>query len=957
MERNSDNAKMLYGFLRTIFKNVRKVTPSDDELRFEANRLNGSLRLGLTDQEIRLVIRQYEALEGVSMPPSTSITNGEGQDWFASFAANENNFAHWKRYADYLRTTDDFSEQTIHQMEIDTKKAISYFANPNSPERCLKKGMVVGDVQAGKTANYIGLINMAIDAGYKNIILLAGLSENLRIQTQERIDEGFIGAISTSFENGDPETFGISIDSNYYGIALTNIEHDFTSSTACAISAKLGDFKKPTISVIKKNSGVITSLNKYISSSHDRENLPLLIIDDECDNASLNTKSEDSPSTINSKIRELASLYRICTYVGYSATPFANIFIDPDATYEKNDDTGETTIPDLFPSDFIILLEAPNNYLGINQFFLGMNKEKTAGYSSNHIIQIGTDLDQNFFPARHKKQDVYTGLSESLIDAILVFLIDNCVYTLRGYGNRHRSMMINISRFNDIQEQIKFYVSQFIDDLKCTVQSSFAMPMDAFLNYPLMNRLYSLWESEDLFRMKNEDGILTKDEFSFEQIKGVLCDEISKFETHIVYGRNKRKERFNYKDREEQGARVIIIGGFALSRGLTLKGLMVSYYNRNASAFDVLLQMGRWFGYRPHYSDLVYVFMTDKSIAEFCAVSESVEDLKTQFRRLAHNPSSTPLDFGLMVREAPETLDTRIMITARNKSKNSETKLFKVSLSGAAVDTSKISKDIHCVQQNKEAVQELFGRISSEGIQRVNSETMHESGKVYYKDVPAQIIIDLLNEGEFSYANGAFDAKILSKFISETPELRKWNVVVASGLDSGDGTQAKTEIFDGISYPRVLRSFTYENNEDFVRIGGSNNRLIDPNIFKVDLSEPELEEAEELAKSELSQGIRKSSTLNVKDYMRAHKKNGLLVIYPIELKVETPNDKNKEECKIKAEIKDALNGECLYGFALGFPGSFRRKSTIYRINMVMKRRLEEGIDEEDSYLDDEDDDL
>jgi hypothetical protein len=223
-----------------------------------------------------------------------------------------------------------------------------------------RRGLVVGHVQSGKTANYIGLINKAADAGYKLIILIAGIHSNLRSQTQERIDEGFVGRDSDQILGGraNANVLGVgNINRTFKPVSYTSRAHDFGKARADGLGISINNLSDPAIFVIKKNRSLLTNLIEWLhgtSATGDRLTMPMLVIDDEADNASINTAADpDKPNTINRLIRELLKTSTRNTYIGYTATPFANIFIDPETEDELRG-------KDLFPRDFIVGLDAPS---------------------------------------------------------------------------------------------------------------------------------------------------------------------------------------------------------------------------------------------------------------------------------------------------------------------------------------------------------------------------------------------------------------------------------------------------------------------------------------------------------------------------------------------------------------------------------------------------------------------
>ena len=985
MEFNKVVQKQVYQFLQIIAKTEhRTLTP--EEVDEQAHRF-GTM-FGLEEEDIQEVVREYKINEGVTMPHQVMLAKDADDKWFDEFKAHPETLEYWHRYKAFLENEKNLSLSTLATMEEDIMRTISKFADPKFEGALTKKGLVVGDVQSGKTANYIGLINMAVDAGYRNIVLLAGMTEDLRIQTQGRIDEGFIGGKSDTFKDGVVEPIGIGSEGKHYGVAFTTTVHDFNADAARSVTASAADYNKPVISVIKKNKSVITNLNNFISGNNDREQLPLLIIDDECDNASINTQSAESPTSINEKIRELFSKYRIVTYVGFSATPYANIFVDPDADYivppdasglrpgdVLSEDFKETHVPDLFPDDFIILLEPPTDYVGAERLFLGFNDDELDGNhhgrGNENIVLIGDpDTDPGFFPAKHKKTDQFTSLCPSLKDAVCTFILSSCVYSARNHKNKHRSMLINISRFNGTQSQIAELVKKYVADIKREVDAYASSPMPIFLSHPHLKRLKDLWENNSLFGRLDSTGGMANCVYDFDDLRiNHLRYEMSLLEVALINGTIKKKERFRYDDdlHKDVGARVIIVGGFALSRGLTLEGLMTSYYNRNASAYDVLLQMGRWFGYRHDYEDLVSVFMTQTSLDCFCAVTESTKDLKIQFRRMARQ-NKTPREFGLMVREAPETLENTLLITARNKSRNSEDYIREISLSGTLIDTSKISHSLSSARINDRAVSKFMAKLVERGCVLKKSTQMNEH--YYYENVPVDILLEFLDEIEVSYANNAFDPSILIPFIRKTPQLAKWNVTIATGNERSGN--APVFSFGGREYHRPQRSFKHLEGDTFIRVGGSNNRLVDPGLFKIDLDAEGMEEAKRNRADRIAeQNARKNTNINpndadftARDLLEMDCRNPLLIIFPLELITDYDRPAKREDGTKppkpegvdprKKDIKDALQGMPLYGYAIGFPGSFRNIKTLYRINLIKKRALlendiDESTDEDEDY--------
>ena len=284
---------------------------------------------------------------------------------------------------------------------------------------------------------------------------------NLRKQTQHRIDEGFVGRDSTP---GSKKSVGVGFFNvnRKYPITLTTTDKDFTKQISSQVVSDLQGFSRPVVVVIKKNLSPLNNLYNWLKelnlkgSEHKIANIPMLMIDDEADYASINTKkSELDPTRTNSEIRRILSLFRKRCYVGYTATPFANIFINPDNKHKMLED-------DLFPRDFIYSIDAPTNYFGPDKVFL--NDE----YSDRILCTI--DDAEDCIPFSHKKDWEIPDLPQSMKRAINAFVIGKAVQIIRKQESGHCSMMIHPSRFVDVQRQVKEHVSYYLKTVARAIQ-------------------------------------------------------------------------------------------------------------------------------------------------------------------------------------------------------------------------------------------------------------------------------------------------------------------------------------------------------------------------------------------------------------------------------------------------------------------------------------------------------
>lgn len=567
--------------------------------------------------------------------------------WFDS-RKSDIDWSHWNAYKNMLLS----QARPIEVIDANEKvidSILDFSGDPETVGTWSRKGLVMGNVQSGKTQNYLGLINKAIDSGYKVIILLGGHLNDLRKQTQERVDEGVLGRESKHLvvaNSSTPAPIGVGI----YGLNNVNTgtttAKDFTKSFADSLGFKLGT--DPVVFTIKKHTTIMASLYNWIKEHHylnPEDNIKLdsqlLLIDDEADYASINTKAHKEELTkTNEYIRKILSLFNRNTYVGYTATPFANIFIDPDDnTYSDKDD--------LFPSDFMVKIPVPENYMGQDFFF----KENS---SSTILINDHDPIYQL------KSGDSIQQLPESLKEAVRSFVIVISIRNLRGEKNSHNTMLVNISHLKLHQDRLEFLISEYQNEIHEAIVSFSGLGVEEARNN------ITLKEVEKTFR-----HIFTVDE-TYENIFSKLRDSSGKINVWAVNQKDKKADAkvLDYSIHKQNGLCAIVIGGHKLSRGLTLEGLSISYFARNSKAYDTLMQMCRWFGYRPSYKDLCRVYLPYESLRWYSFIASTIRELYSELE-LMGKMEKRPTDFGLKVREHPGAM----LITARNKMGSAESEV------------------------------------------------------------------------------------------------------------------------------------------------------------------------------------------------------------------------------------------------------------------------------------------
>ena len=703
-----------------------------------------------TDHDFNRMKKDFEAQFNVEFEKGIMI-QGESSKrrntswWTNEFKLEGNNY-YSERNRKYQTMQGKLSKQVIYTIDLDTDNILDNIENPITESFDIY-GMVVGHVQSGKTGNYTNLVCKAADAGYKFIVVVAGGTDILRNQTQERINNDFIG-----FSGANQVGVGLlpNYDNSLKPVSLTTLEADFNKADAIKASQGLSfdTISTPVVLVIKKNKTILEHVINWLNSQYKNgiKEHAMLMIDDESDYASIDTSSDKDydPSAINKNLRKLLSLFSKKSYVAYTATPYANVFIDDEANYEDE--------KDLFPEDFIYALDAPSNYFGAEKIFL--NKEQ------KYLVNVSDYKD--LLPSKHDKNSKVFGLSKSLKEAIHVFVINIAIRRLRGQVSDHNSMLIHISRFTNIHKQIAILVNEYLVLLQNDFYS-YGKILDALDKSNLIKDIFLVYNNHDVDNKPSWIEILN--ELSFF-IKRVVVRE--------VHGEVK-ENKLEYTKSKPTYA--IVVGGQSLSRGFTLEGLTISYFLRSTKFYDTLMQMGRWFGYRVGYEDLCRIYTTQKIINNFSEIISATNELFINFRRMS-DLNKTPKEFGLCVKESPSNT---LQITAKNKQKNADSIILDLNLDGRIVETSWIKSSIDSNNNNLIVVDKLIKKIG----------TPKNVGKQYlWENVNRSKIQEFLRDFEVFNAGNSEDVNplsIISKmptwFVKKYAEEREtlWDIALYSG--------------------------------------------------------------------------------------------------------------------------------------------------------------------------------
>ena len=706
----------------------------------------------VTDAEAEELVQWFEMVHGVAMMDGAALQERGFEPWLEDARAGIDPY-YWDRYRQLL-VSRNFSGQVLATLDSVTDRILGLLENPAKEGEWDRRGMVMGHVQSGKTANYTGLVCKAADAGYKVVVIIAGIHNNLRNQTQRRLDEGFIGVDSTGrLKRTLPVQSLVGVgrfDPRRQPSSFTTSQRDFNKAIADSVNVPLQNFKEePVVFVVKKNTSTLRNLIEWLAAQNAQPGTatvpePMLLIDDEADNASINIKrDQDEVSRTNGQIRELLALFDRSCYVGYTATPFANIFIDPDS---EDAMLGH----DLFPRDFIVSLDPPDNYFGATKVF------------TEEVDRVVHSVDDNadLLPFKHRIDHQVVGLPETLETAVRVFLVARAIRLARGQLGTHNSMLVNVSRFVNVQAQIRNEIHALVDRIRSSTRVSGARPPALAVRDPEMAALYGAFQEH----FEDSCGI------SWQTVQQHLHDSAGP--VNVVEVNARSPGSLDYLEHERNGLNVIAVGGLSLSRGLTLEGLIVSYFLRNSMMYDTLLQMGRWFGYRQGYEDLCRVWMPEEAQGWYTHIAESIEELRDELARM-QSVNATPRDFGLRVRSHPDTL----VVTARNKIGSGRPIKVMIGLANNFVETAILRRDRSSLEANLRAAVSLAESLRRGGLSPENGEPIN--GGRLVRGVPVSIVDAFLmafrnHEGSPTTATEPVRSYIRVRRIDE---LAEWDVL------------------------------------------------------------------------------------------------------------------------------------------------------------------------------------
>lgn len=684
------------------------------------------------------------SLENVEVLRRHSLVK-ERVDWYCGPTSKD---LHWPALKAYLTNTKGWGDEAVASIDESSSEVVSLLANP-SGESFRHRGLVVGYVQSGKTANMTAVIAKAVDAGYNLIVVLGGITNKLRAQTQRRIENDIVKRHRHHWQ-------------------LYTTEDDDGDYTYPAN----GSFTMPVsgraqLVVMKKVASRLEAFRRTIVDDKGKPKTPMailrrlkvLLIDDECDQASVNSSNNEFDMTrINGEIRKIINALPAVSYVGYTATPFANVFIDP---YPVN----QETLDDLYPEDFITALPRPEGYFGAREVFgfypVDPDGAESQGEAGRHMIRtVATESLGLLRPERGRDKDsFYPSMTGELESALLWFLLSCAIRRSRGQEAEHMTMLVHTSQYIVQHRRMVELIQNWVADNKE------GLGRGAGKTYEKLRHI---------FKQECRQVPLEYGDAVFDELGPYLVDTLEALEFAVENGES--WERLDFT----QGPKTyIVVGGTVLARGLTLEGLSVSFFLRTSMQYDTLLQMGRWFGYRKGYEDLPRLWTTADLASNFRAlasIEEEIRDDISNYRKY----DVTPRELAVRVRAIPG-----MAITAASKMRHAYRS--SISFSGRHVQTIRFDhrNDVK-VSGNWSAAVSFVNRILSSHELR----TQLDGRRHLVRDVPCQEVRRFLIDYHISERHMDLKKELLLGYLDEAGEsLARWNVGIITPV--GEYTSAK----------------------------------------------------------------------------------------------------------------------------------------------------------------------
>lgn len=783
-----------------------------------------------------------------------AVVAGNIESWYFGPRDEDRN---WPALKEILEE-DGWEGKPLQDLDDSSTKVVANLPNPHGIEEYQCRGLVLGYVQSGKTTNFTAVIAKAADAGYRVFIVLSGIHNALRWQTQDRLNDQLWERNRESWHR------------------LTN-EDDFRATDN--VDALLATQDQRVLAIVKKNGPRLRALKKWLFSARSEllADCPVLIIDDEADQASISTAKPDrQPTVINRLIRDIVNGLPQSAYVGYTATPFANVLMDP-KDYE-----------DLYPRDFIVDLPRPEIYIGPEAVFgrepLEFDAEEVGDDGHDFVRSVPIDEVDELRPkGAAKRHEFEPEVTESLDEALRYFLLSTAARRVRAVGNRHATALIHTSQHIDVHQRTAAAIKSHLTGLASRLGRR---------DQPLLDSLQRLWEDECERVPAAGFGL---DTVPWDDVAALLPSVAE--DAEVITDNSRSDERLKFDDDDPRV--VVAVGGNTLSRGLTLEGLSVSFFVRTASAYDTLLQMGRWFGYRTGYADLTRIWMTDEMREWFHHLATVEQEIRYEIERY-ESGHITPEQLGVRVRTHP-----KLAITAAAKMQHA--RRADASYSGRRIQTILFNhRDANWLTHNTDAVRALL----SKSLDATREEV--RPGITVIGPVSSSAIVDFLGEYRFHENSRDLDGALIGKYINgrrSEDELMHFKIVI---MGRGGSSEYLGEVDLGLGTPtgcinrarlRAVGGTTYA---DIKTLMSRSDRVVDLPIRPEELNEMSIGDV--------------ASLRNLPGRGGQGDGTGLLLLYPV----------SKDSVPLKsATTRDPLEAvDHVVGVGLVFPESESRTAKV-----------------------------
>lgn len=875
------------------FRLIRALMTRDSVTFDEALAAMGPLIPAEDHEAVRRYYQQQSSTTIEVLDPGV-LSDGGPRAWFDNYDPSRGYY--WRRQRDYLAHEVGRKDFELDSLDRSSNNVLSHLEDPHSPDHFAVRGLVVGHVQSGKTQNFSALIAKCADAGYKIVIVLSGLHNSLRQQTQRRLERD-LGRENVAGV-GEPVA-----GKRWQWMTGGETWGDFDPR---GVNAAVLQGNEQVIFVVKKNKTRLERLNAWMRGRVP-EHVPVLVIDDEADQASVNTggnrsprdevdlvggsdfegeelsADEVDPSTINLNIRKLLRNFARCSYVAYTATPFANVLIDPSAVDAEGGN-------DLFPSHFIISLPPPPGdvYVGAAKLF-GRDRlpgdAETSREDGLDVIEFVPDHEVDLVvPPPRQRQGFIPSMPPSLKQALADYVLASAAWLERSGKDEPCTMLVHT-------------------DMRRALQNDLAPEVTAELAYIRQRWLYEAGEYRPKLRERWDTRFrplcasveLTRD-VPFERIEPYI-DRLLRGGIVVKVLNSDWPDTIDFD--AEPTLKAVLIGGNKLSRGVTIEGLLVSYYVRETLYYDTLMQMGRWFGYRGRYVDLTRLYSTQQLVSCFHDLATAEEDLRKQIARYQRE-RLTPTDFVPKVRTHP-------LMAVTQKSKMQAAVEVSVNYAGERVQTLRFpERPTDDLQVNIDLTRELM--------RAIGEPDAVEAGKPSWAGVDPRRVIDFLTNFRVMQQT-AIDPRSVVDYIDKQlqhGELTQWRVLVSCANQAKDDPlwEEDLEVKGMPCVPLIARS-RLKNDPTSLGV------ITTPDDELLGLSEADIQAAQDDARD----GKYTSRAEAYRTYRDPSE--GLLVIYPISAASEEgANAKNR--IRLFSEPEKAAS---LIAYAVSFPFS-RTNATV-----------------------------